>query len=294
MNRSAWDDDIVSLDNNFQELSGAPIRGEYTGKELSAILSQRTFKQNQELESISWRQSSKFLKTHTNAAPTYHNLFGADSDELFVMDREDPELQQRRLIFAEKIGCRADRFSVSSPTNSLGEVSPAPSISSCSSYGEEAPLTPSSSCTSEDSQELVENNIQDVLAHINDYVEKGGAENEVELLDIDESPVAMRKLPAERKARRSSGKKKPRLYDFLMEVLDDSSKYGDQIHWLNKKDKTFKIIDSAFVARTWGCRKNKPSMKYENFARSLRTYVTKGVLVKPKNKLVYQFTGKPL
>lgn len=80
---------------------------------------------------------------------------------------------------------------------------------------------------------------------------------------------------------------KPRLYNFLLELLGDSS--FKCIEWLNEKQGIFKFINSAEVARLWGQRKNKPNMKYENFARSLRTYVAKGILTKPRNKLVYQF-----
>lgn len=80
---------------------------------------------------------------------------------------------------------------------------------------------------------------------------------------------------------------KPRLYNFLLELLADSN--SKCIEWLNEEQGIFKFINSAEVASLWGQRKNKPNMKYENFARSLRTYVAKGILTKPRNKLVYQF-----
>ena len=83
---------------------------------------------------------------------------------------------------------------------------------------------------------------------------------------------------------------KPRLYNFLLELLQDSS--YTCIEWVNEQEGIFKFLESAEVARLWGQRKNKPNMKYENFARSLRTYIAKGILMKPRNKLVYQFTAK--
>lgn len=83
---------------------------------------------------------------------------------------------------------------------------------------------------------------------------------------------------------------KPRLYNFLLELLHDSS--YTCIEWVNEPEGIFKFLESAEVARLWGQRKNKPNMKYENFARSLRTYIAKGILMKPRNKLVYQFTAK--
>ena len=81
---------------------------------------------------------------------------------------------------------------------------------------------------------------------------------------------------------------KPRLYKFLREILDDPANYPC-IEWEDKVNGRFKFLDSSEVARLWGFRKNKPAMKYENFARSLRTYIAKGILKKPRNKLVYCF-----
>ena len=84
---------------------------------------------------------------------------------------------------------------------------------------------------------------------------------------------------------------KPRLYNFLIELLQDTDRYTC-IEWVDKSNGIFKFVESAEVARLWGLRKNKPNMKYENFARSLRTYISKGILTKPRNKLVYKFTTK--
>lgn len=82
---------------------------------------------------------------------------------------------------------------------------------------------------------------------------------------------------------------RPRLCQFLLELLDDQDKYAYMIDWLDKDKGVFKFINSGEVARLWGRRRNKPCMKYENFARSLRTYIAKGILLKPRSKLVYQF-----
>ena len=86
---------------------------------------------------------------------------------------------------------------------------------------------------------------------------------------------------------RSSG---PRLYRFLLELLEQPEKYPC-IKWINKEERMFKFYDSEFVARLWGRRKNRPNMKYENFARSLRCYKERGILRKPRQKLVYQFAN---
>ncbi|XP_066933945.1 transcription factor ast-1-like [Clytia hemisphaerica] len=96
--------------------------------------------------------------------------------------------------------------------------------------------------------------------------------------------------PKVKKPRKSYAAKtgKPRLFRFLKDILEDPNQYKC-IEWVNKSTGTFKFLDSSEVARLWGHRKNKPAMKYENFARSLRTYIAKGILKKPRNKLVYCF-----
>ena len=83
---------------------------------------------------------------------------------------------------------------------------------------------------------------------------------------------------------------KPRLYNFLCEMLHERNPC---MEWVDKSSGIFKFLDSSRVAHLWGRRKNKPNMPYENFARSLRTYIKKGFLTKPKNKLVYRFSKLP-
>ena len=84
---------------------------------------------------------------------------------------------------------------------------------------------------------------------------------------------------------------RPRLCQFLVELLNNPDKYNYMIEWLDKEKGVFKFLNSGEVARMWGTRRNKPHMKYENFARSLRTYIAKGILTKPRSKLVYRFAN---
>ncbi|KAK3738672.1 hypothetical protein QZH41_000717 [Actinostola sp. cb2023] len=84
---------------------------------------------------------------------------------------------------------------------------------------------------------------------------------------------------------------RPRLCQFLLELLDNPDKFSNLIEWLDKEKGIFKFLNSSSVAQEWGARRNKPKMKYENFARSLRTYIAKGILTKPRSKLVYRFTS---
>ena len=58
----------------------------------------------------------------------------------------------------------------------------------------------------------------------------------------------------------------------------------------------FKIEDSAYVARLWGRRKNRPAMNYDKLSRSIRQYYRKGIIRKTdcSRRLVYQFCPKYL
>lgn len=96
----------------------------------------------------------------------------------------------------------------------------------------------------------------------------------------------IRKVPGHRTTFKSG---RPRLCQFLLELLEDPEKYSYMIEWLDQERGVFKFVQSGEVARMWGRRRNKPQMKYENFARSLRTYIAKGILTKPRSKLVYRF-----
>jgi len=109
--------------------------------------------------------------------------------------------------------------------------------------------------------------------------------------DVTSLDGATQKIPSKpgvwKRTAKSGG---PRLYRFLLELLEQPEKYPC-IKWLNKEERMFKFYDSEYVARLWGRRKNRPNMKYENFARSLRCYKERGILRKPRQKLVYQFAN---
>ena len=83
----------------------------------------------------------------------------------------------------------------------------------------------------------------------------------------------------------------PKLYLFLRKLLQQPDEY-QCIEWKDKATKTFRIVKPREIARLWGSTKHKPEMKYEHFARTLRGYVSKGLLKKPRQKLHYQFSNK--
>ena len=83
-------------------------------------------------------------------------------------------------------------------------------------------------------------------------------------------------------------KKLPKLLRFLKKIIENEDKY-QCLQWTDKATGTFKITNTEALAHLWGVTKRKPNMKYEHLARTLRGYVGRGLLRKPRKKLIYQF-----
>ncbi|XP_065055959.1 uncharacterized protein DDB_G0288805-like isoform X2 [Rhopilema esculentum] len=83
-------------------------------------------------------------------------------------------------------------------------------------------------------------------------------------------------------------KKLPKLLRFLKMSIENEEKY-QCLQWTDKATGTFKITSTEALAHLWGVTKRKPNMKYEHLARTLRGYVGRGLLRKPRKKLIYQF-----
>uniref|UniRef100_A0A1A9VHB1 ETS domain-containing protein n=1 Tax=Glossina austeni TaxID=7395 RepID=A0A1A9VHB1_GLOAU len=66
----------------------------------------------------------------------------------------------------------------------------------------------------------------------------------------------------------SSGSGQIQLWQFLLELLSDSSNAGC-ITWEGTNGE-FKLTDPDEVARRWGERKSKPNMNYDKLSRALR------------------------
>ena len=81
------------------------------------------------------------------------------------------------------------------------------------------------------------------------------------------------------------------LWQFVKELLLQPQLYSASIHWLDREQGIFKIVDSNRVATLWGKRKNRPAMNYDKLSRSLRQYYKKGIMKKTERtqRLVYQF-----
>jgi SAM pointed domain-containing ETS transcription factor len=80
------------------------------------------------------------------------------------------------------------------------------------------------------------------------------------------------------------------LWQFVKELLNQAQHSGC-IHWVDKEQGIFKIVDSVRVAELWGKRKNRPAMNFDKLSRSLRQYYKKGIMKKTSRpqRLVYQF-----
>ncbi|XP_062512604.1 ETS-related transcription factor Elf-4-like isoform X2 [Corticium candelabrum] len=81
----------------------------------------------------------------------------------------------------------------------------------------------------------------------------------------------------------------PQLWEFLLMVLDDTSKKS-VMAWKDKGDGVFKIYNSGSAAKLWGKHKNKGNMNYDKMSRAMRYYYGKGIFEKVPGRLVYKFS----
>ena len=81
------------------------------------------------------------------------------------------------------------------------------------------------------------------------------------------------------------------LWQFLLGLLLDRDQ--EYIKWTGR-DWEFYLHDRELVAKLWGVHKRRKNMTYDNLARTLRFYYTKGVLSKCEEKFTYRFDDKHL
>ncbi|XP_046553736.1 DNA-binding protein D-ETS-3-like isoform X3 [Haliotis rubra] len=81
----------------------------------------------------------------------------------------------------------------------------------------------------------------------------------------------------------------PRLWKFILDLLEDSRYNPSHIVWVNRQEGIFRLIDPPRLAELWGHVKGNKSMNYEKLSRGLRYYYTHNVLEHVPGKLVYKF-----
>ncbi|XP_008308213.1 transcription factor PU.1b [Cynoglossus semilaevis] len=92
------------------------------------------------------------------------------------------------------------------------------------------------------------------------------------------------------------GKKKIRLYQFLLDLLRNGD-MKDSIWWVDRDKGTFQFSSKhkEALAHRWGIQKgNRKKMTYQKMARALRNYGKTGEVKKIKKKLTYQFSDEVL
>ena len=94
----------------------------------------------------------------------------------------------------------------------------------------------------------------------------------------------------------SLGKGGIQLWQFLYALLTDSEHtHPELIEWTcNREEREFRFLEPEAIAIWWGHHKNKPTMNYDKFSRSLRYYYDKGILKKIQGeRFVYRFCVDP-
>ncbi|XP_076054080.1 ETS homologous factor-like isoform X4 [Oratosquilla oratoria] len=107
-------------------------------------------------------------------------------------------------------------------------------------------------------------------------------------LNAPEDPHAARDPP--RRSRRPRG---PKLWEFLLSLLNDPTTNPSLIRWENEAEGVFRLVQPDAIAQRWGGRRSNDSLSYDYFARAMRYHYKKQVLISvPERKLVYKFGPK--
>ncbi|XP_068085345.1 DNA-binding protein D-ETS-6-like [Anabrus simplex] len=104
--------------------------------------------------------------------------------------------------------------------------------------------------------------------------------------DPEQDPYQLLNAASSRLVAQGSGQ--IQLWQFLLELLSDSSNAAC-IAWEGTNGE-FKLTDPDEVARRWGERKSKPNMNYDKLSRALRYYYDKNIMTKVHGKrYAYKF-----
>jgi len=91
----------------------------------------------------------------------------------------------------------------------------------------------------------------------------------------------------------SGTKKGKKVWEFLLELLDNPETNPKLIRWEDKSQGVFRLIEHGLIAQKWGMRRDKSDLSYDFFARTMRyQYKTNMLMSVPERKLVYKFGQK--
>nr|XP_018902730.1 PREDICTED: DNA-binding protein D-ETS-6-like [Bemisia tabaci] len=111
---------------------------------------------------------------------------------------------------------------------------------------------------------------------------------DLDLSDTEEEIDPYEVLNAASRGLVAQGSGQIQLWQFLLELLADSSN-ASCIVWEGASGE-FKLTDPDEVARRWGERKAKPNMNYDKLSRALRYYYDKNIMTKVHGKrYAYRF-----
>ncbi|ESO91769.1 hypothetical protein LOTGIDRAFT_121767, partial [Lottia gigantea] len=66
------------------------------------------------------------------------------------------------------------------------------------------------------------------------------------------------------------GSKGNHLWEFVRDLLKDSSVNPSYLKWEDKSTGVFRFVNSEAIARLWGKKKNNKQMTYEKLSRAMR------------------------
>lgn len=106
-----------------------------------------------------------------------------------------------------------------------------------------------------------------------DLVPKQSRSSEILIVQENTSNRAVKKRgrPSFKNINKPSIKKSKRvlLWKFIYDLVEDPET-DDYIRWVDRKEGVFQIINSEWLARTWGRNHGNPKMTYEKMARAMR------------------------
>ncbi|KYM78670.1 DNA-binding protein D-ETS-6 [Atta colombica] len=135
--------------------------------------------------------------------------------------------------------------------------------------------------------------LQATGVHTTDLLQENENNKEIERFSLLQRTCSLIGSTAGASGSGAVGGGQVQLWQFLLELLSDSSN-SSCIAWEGSNGE-FKLTDPDEVARRWGERKSKPNMNYDKLSRALRYYYDKNIMTKVHGKrYAYKFDFRGL